>query len=72
MKFILVYDINDHCEMGGGTHYKLFEKIEELEEEVNKLNKFYKEKFTIVFAGQVLRELKISIVNMVSEYKIEI
>lgn len=54
-RYILVYDINDYADNGGGTYFKSFKEENDLHKEVNNLASSYKELFTITCAGVLVK-----------------
>lgn len=53
MKFVLIYEIDDYPECGGGIDFELFEEVEEMDAKVNELLQVCKDKLEIKFAGHI-------------------
>jgi hypothetical protein len=67
--FILVYDIDDHCEMGGGTFVEFYENIQEVELRVNELNEIEGKngrEFKIPYAASIKDQISFETVEKIT------
>lgn len=67
--YILIWNINDYPDMGGGTEYEFFENIEQTEEKVNELTK--DSRITISFCGHLKDEIKFKPVEKITRWEVE-
>ena len=68
-KYILVYEISDYPEMGGGMYAEEFGMDENnLHKRVNELANENKGKFSVTYAGFLQVEYKYNPVEIITEY----
>ena len=70
-KYILVYEIDDYPEMGGGTEVEFFEEEQKLHERVNELAS-NDERVSITTAGFLSVEYDYKPIEIVKQYRPEI
>jgi hypothetical protein len=71
-KYILVYEISDYPEMGGGIYAENFGMEEnKMHKRVNELANKNKNNFSVVYAGFLQTEYKYQPVEMITEYRPE-
>lgn len=58
MKCILVWALNDYSDNGGGLQFEEPETIGLMDLRVNELLTLHGDKFSVVFAGEVFREVE--------------
>ncbi len=63
---ILVWNVNDYPEMGGGIYYDFFEDIEKVEIKVNGLTK--DESISILFCGEIKKEIVFEPVEKITKW----
>ena len=67
--YVLIWDIKDYPDNGGGTEYDLFENISEVEGKVNELTQ--DSRISIQFCGHLLYEIKFKAVEKVTQWEID-
>lgn len=67
--YILVWDINDYPELGGGIKFDFFENISEVENKVNELSTDSRVK--ISFCGQLQNEIKFKPAEKVTRWVVD-
>ena len=72
---VVIWEINDYAEMGGGTYYDKFssnnDEIGEAQKFINEKNKEYGERFTVLEIFGTHHEYKATPVEKVTDYEIE-
>ncbi len=70
--FILVYDIDEYADCGGGTFCEFAESDMEMLELINKLNDIHGgRKFKVTFCGEIKCEIVVKPVERITKYEIE-
>ncbi len=67
-KYIIIWDVNDYPDMGGGVNFELFENIKQVENKVNDLMK--DSKTVISFCGKITDEIKFKPVEKIIKWEI--
>jgi len=70
-RYILVYEIDDFADCGGGTHVESFESEEQMHKRVNEVAS-NDERVTITKAGLLQKEYEYKPVEVVKEYRPEL
>jgi hypothetical protein len=68
--YILIWDINDYPDNGGGTEYDLFENISDVEKKVNELTEDTRD-ISISFCGRLREEIKFKAVEKVTRWEVD-
>ena len=68
-KNILVYDISDYPEMGGGVQFENFEEETDMHKRVDELANQYKERFSVICAGWLQTEYEYKPVVQIIKYE---
>lgn len=66
--YILIWEIKDYPDMGGGTEYDFFDDIKQVEEKVNELVK--DNRVMIAFCGNLNNEVTIKPVERVTRWEV--
>ncbi len=69
-RFVLIYANLDFPENGGGVDYDFFERIEDLEARVNKLQNELNEDFTLLYSGEIIKHIDIKPIETVKKWKV--
>ena len=67
--YVLIWDINDYPENGGGTEYELLENISEVEKKVNEITR--DPRIIILFCGHLRDEIKFKAVEKVTRWEVD-
>lgn len=69
MKYVLVYEVQDYPELGGGTTIEEFEDDQDMHKRVNDLNKQNSERYTSFQGLCVTTEYEYKAAEIVTFYK---
>ena len=72
INYILVYEISDYPENGGGYDYMTFENIQDMEDQVNRLNTQHEDRFSIKIAAEVKSEITFKPVEIITRLQADI
>lgn len=70
-KIIVVYEVNDYPEMGGGTNVRFFDTEREAIDFLNQTVIGDKDRYTIIIVARIGREYKIKEKEVVKEFSLE-
>jgi hypothetical protein len=65
--FVLIWNVNEYPEMGGGIQIAFFESINKAEEKVNEITK--DENVSIYFCGEIKKEIVFEPIEKVTIWK---
>lgn len=71
MEYLLVWNIKDYPECGGGIDYQLFDTEQLMTDKVNEQNERYKGDFQVILAIRILDRYEYEPTNIITAYKIK-